>query len=62
MNGARRKLFFKPHSEAFHMGKPLPPGVEISIKFLFNDSAFFMNGVGNNGRLTTGKLQMTCIT
>ena len=59
VGGVRRKLIFKPHSEAFYLKKFLPPQVEISIQFHFNNSVFFLNGVGNNGRLNAEDIQMS---
>ena len=49
--GKVRHLVFKPHLEVFHTGKALVPGVEIKIKFHFNDPSLFLNGVGKAGRL-----------
>ena len=57
--GAFRTLIFKPHSEIFHLSKALVPGVEIKIRFYFNAPAFFLNGVGEQGRLTKEDIQMS---
>ena len=50
--GAVRTLVFKPHSELFHLNKPLVPGVEIKLRFTFKSPDFFLNGVALHGRLT----------
>ena len=57
--GAVRTLVFKPHSELFHLNKPLVPGVEIKLRFMFNSPDFFLNGVALHGRLTPQDLEMT---
>ena len=54
-----RTLVFKPHSELFHLNKPLVPGVEIKLRFMFNSSDFFLNGVALHRRLTPQDLEMT---
>ena len=54
-----RTLVFKPHSELFHLNKPLVPGVEIKLRFMFNSPDFFLNGVALHGRLTPRDLEMT---
>ena len=57
--GAVRTLVFKPHSELFHLNKPVVPGVEIKLRFMFNSPDFFLNGVALHGRLTPQDLEMT---
>jgi len=57
--GARRVLVFKPHLEVFHTGKLLVPGVEIKIKFHFNNPNLFMNGVGLAARLNEDDIKLT---
>ena len=57
--GAVRTLVFKPHSELFHLNKPLVPGVKIKLRFMFNSPDFFLNGVALHGRLTPQDLEMT---
>ena len=51
-DGAVRTLVFKPHSELFYLNKPLVPGVEIKLRFMFNSPDFFLNGMALHGRLT----------
>ena len=57
--GAVRTLVFKPHSELFHLNKPLVPGVESKLQLMFNSSDFFLNSVALHGRLTPQDLEMT---
>ena len=53
-----RTLVFKPHSELFHLNKPLVTGVKIKLRFAFNSPDFFLNGVALHGRLTPQDLEM----
>ena len=58
-DGKRRTLFFKPpHSEAFYMGKPLVSFVEVVLRFFFYEPAFFLNGVGEQSRLTDADIKI----
>ena len=57
--GAVHTLVFKLHSELFHLNKPLVPGVEIKLRFMFNSPDFFLNGVALHRRLTPQDLEMT---
>ena len=57
-DGKRRTLYFKPHSEAFYMGKPLVPFVEVVVRFFFHEPAFFLNGVAEQGRLTDADIKI----
>ena len=52
--GATYSLVFTPHLEVFHTGKVLVPGVEIKMKFHFNSSNLFLNGVALGGRFVEG--------
>lgn len=58
-DGKRRTLFFRPHSEAFQVGKLMVPHMEMHIQFFFNDPKFFLMGVGAQGRLTEADIKMT---
>ena len=58
-DGHVRTLMFKPHSEIFQLNKPLVPGVEIKVRFHFNNPAFFLNGVNGEGRLTQDDIQLS---
>ena len=55
--GKVRHYVFKPHLEVFHTGKALVPGVEIKMKFHFNDPKVFLDGVGKAGRLTDADIK-----
>ena len=57
MGGKKRTLYFKSHSEAFYMGKPLVPFVEV-VRFFFHEPVFFFNGVGEQGRLTDADIKI----
>ena len=57
--GVFRTLIFKLHSEIFHLGKPLPPGMGLKIRFFYNTPAFFLNGVGLAGSLYEGDIKMS---
>ena len=57
-DGHVRTLMFKPHSQIFQLNKPLVPGVEIKIRFYFNNPGFFLNGVDGEGRLTKDDIQL----
>ena len=56
--GKVRHYVFKPHLEVFHTGKALVPGVEIKMKFHFNDPKVFLDGVGKAGRLTDADIKI----
>ena len=56
--GKVRHYVFVPHLEVFHTGKALVPGVEIKMKFHFNDPKVFLDGVGKAGRLTESDIKI----
>ena len=56
--GKTRHYVFKPHLEIFHTGKALVPGVEIKMKFHFNDPKVFLDGVGKAGRLQESDIKI----
>ena len=56
--GVTHSLVFTPHLEVFHTGKLLVSGIEIKMKFHFNDPNLFLNGVGLAGRLMEGDVKL----
>jgi len=58
VGGVTKSLVFTPHLEVFHTGKLLVPGVEIKMKFHFNNPNLFLNGVGLAGRLMEGDVKL----
>lgn len=52
---------FKPDNEIFYTGKWLVPGVQQKYAFNFHPPLFWMNGVGEEGRLTSPDLEMTFV-
>ena len=56
--GKVRHYVFVPHLEVFHTGKALVPGVEIKMRFHFNDPKVFLDGVGKAGRLTESDIKI----
>ena len=56
--GVTHSLVFTPHLEVFHTGKLLVPGIEIKMKFHFNNPNLGLNGVGEAGRLMEGDVKL----
>ena len=49
---------FPPDNEIFHLGKWLPPQIELKFMFHFNWPEFFLNCVGLNGRVHKDDIKM----